>query len=186
MSEILSKIGPIYILFHTELEILRSYLDKNLKKSFIWKAKITVEFPILFILKKDGKLRLYINYRKLNTIMIKNKYPLPNIKKLQNHLSEIKWFTKLDLRRVYNLVKIKEGDKWKTVFKIWYRIYKYQIILFGLINISAICQILVNNTLAECLDIYTMIYLDNIFIYSRNWEDHRRHVEDVLKRLLIR
>ena len=81
ISEILSKIGPIYILFYTQLEILREYLDKNLKKEFIRKAKIIVEFLILFILKKDGKLRLYINYRKLNIIIIKDKYLLPNIEK---------------------------------------------------------------------------------------------------------
>ena len=90
MSEILSKIGPIYALFYTELEILRNYLDKNLKKGFIQKAKTTVEFSILFILKKDGKLRLYMNYRKLNVITIKDKYSLSNIGKLQNHLSEAK------------------------------------------------------------------------------------------------
>ena len=90
ISEILSKIGPIYILFYTELEILKSYLDKNFKKSFIREAKIIVEFPILFILKKDKKLKLCVNYKKLNIITIKNKYLLPNIEEFQNRLSEIK------------------------------------------------------------------------------------------------
>ena len=80
MSEILSKIGPIYILSHIQLEILKNYLDENLKKSFIWEAKITAEFLILFILKKDKKFRFYINYRKLNAITIKDKYLLLNIK----------------------------------------------------------------------------------------------------------
>ena len=82
MLGISSKIGPIYILFHTQLEILRDYLDKNLKKDFIQKAKIIVEFLILFVPKKDKKLRLYVNYRKLNAIIVKNKYPLLNIGKL--------------------------------------------------------------------------------------------------------
>ena len=90
MTKILSKVGPIYILFYTELKILRNYLDKNLKKSFIQETKTTVEFPILFILKKDKKLRLYIDYKKLNIIMIKDKYPLPNIRELQNHLIRVK------------------------------------------------------------------------------------------------
>ena len=81
MLEILSKIGPIYILFYTQLEILRNYLDKNLKKDFIWKTKIIIEFLILFVSKKDGKLRLCVDYRKLNIIIIKNKYPLSNIEK---------------------------------------------------------------------------------------------------------
>ena len=80
--EILSKIGPIYVLFHTKLEILRNYLDKNFKKSFIQKVKTIVEFFILFVLKKDKKLKLYVNYRKLNIIIIKDKYLLPNIREL--------------------------------------------------------------------------------------------------------
>ena len=90
ISEILSKIGPIYTLFYTELEILRNYLDKNLKKNFIQKIKTTIEFSILFILKKDKKLRLCVNYKKLNIIMIKDKYLLSNIGKLQDHLTEVK------------------------------------------------------------------------------------------------
>ena len=79
MSKILSKIKLIYILFHTQLEVLKNYLNKNLKKDFIWEAKTAVEFSILFIPKKNKKLKLYINYRKLNTITIKNKYLLLNI-----------------------------------------------------------------------------------------------------------
>ena len=90
ITKILSKIEPIYALFYTELEILRNYLDKNLKKSFIQKAKMTVGFLILFILKKDEKLRLYVNYKKLNTIIIKNKYLLSNIGKFQDYLIETK------------------------------------------------------------------------------------------------
>ena len=82
MIGIFSKIELIYILFYTKLETLRNYLDKNFKKNFIQKAKMTVEFFILFILKKDKKLRLYINYRKLNVIIVKDKYPLLNIRKL--------------------------------------------------------------------------------------------------------
>ena len=81
ISEILSKIGSICTLFHTQLETLRDYLDENLKKDFIREIKIIVEFLILFILKKDEKLRLYVNYRKLNIITIKDKYSLSNIRK---------------------------------------------------------------------------------------------------------
>ena len=90
MTKILSKIGSIYILFYTKLEIIRNYLDKNLKKSFIQKIKIIVEFLILFILKKNKKLRLCVNYRKLNIITVKNKYLLSNIRKLQDHLVRAK------------------------------------------------------------------------------------------------
>ena len=186
ISETLSKIGPIYVLFHTQLETLRNYLDKNLKKSFIWETKTIAEFLILFVPKKNKKLRFYVNYRKLNVIIIKNKYLLLNIGELQDRLIGAKWFTKLNLRGAYNLVKIKKDDKWKTVFKIWYRIYKYQIILFELTNTSAIYQILINNTLAGYLDIYAIVYLNNILIYSENLEDHRRHVKNILEWFLAR
>ena len=111
MLEISSKIGPIYTLFYTQLETLRNYLDKNLKKGFIREAKTTVGFLILFVLKKDGKFRLCVNYRKLNTITIKDKYPLPNIGKFQDCLTGAKWFIKLDLREAYNLVRIKKNDE---------------------------------------------------------------------------
>ena len=82
MLKILSKIRPIYILFYTQLEILRNYLDKNLKKNFIQKIKIITEFFILFVPKKDKKFRFYVDYRKLNVIIIKNKYLLLNIREL--------------------------------------------------------------------------------------------------------
>ena len=88
--EILSKIESIYALFYTELEILRNYLDKNFKKDFIRETKTIVKFLILFVLKKDGKLRFYVNYKKLNTITIKNKYLLSNIRKFQDHLIKVK------------------------------------------------------------------------------------------------
>ena len=90
MIEISLKVEPIYTLFYTKLEILRNYLDKNLKKDFIWKAKTIIEFFILFVPKKDEKLRFYVNYKKLNAITIKDKYLLLNIGKLQNHLIGIK------------------------------------------------------------------------------------------------
>ena len=90
ISETLPKIRPIYVLSYTQLEILRNYLDKNLKKDFIRETKIIIRFLILFIPKKDKKFRLYINYRKLNIIIIKDKYLLLNIRKLQNHLIRAK------------------------------------------------------------------------------------------------
>ena len=186
MSEILSKIELIYILFHTQLETLRNYLDENLKKDFIRETKIIVEFSILFIPKKNKKLRLCVNYRKLNIITIKNKYSLSNIEKLQNHLIRVKWFIKLDLCEAYNLVRIKEDNEWKTAFRTRYEIYKYQIMLFGLTNTFATYQTLINDILIKYLDIYAVIYLNNIFIYSENLKNHQEHVKDVLEWFLIR
>ena len=103
--------GPIYTLSEKELKVLRDYLDENLKKGFIRESKSPAGYPILFAPKKDGKLRLYVDYRKLNDITIKNRYLLPNIGELRDRLSYARIFTKLDLRRAYNLIRIKEGEE---------------------------------------------------------------------------
>jgi hypothetical protein len=94
-----------------ELGVLREYINKNLKKGFIRESKSPAGSPILFILKKNGSLRLCIDYRGLNAITIKNRYPLPNIRELQDQLSKAKIFTSLDLKGVYNLIRIKEGEE---------------------------------------------------------------------------
>ena len=103
--------GPIYALSEKELGTLRQYLEENIKKGFIKKSQSPAGYPILFIPKKDGILRLYIDYRKLNDITIKNRYPLPSISELQDRLSRAKYFTKLDLRGAYNLIRIKAGEE---------------------------------------------------------------------------
>jgi hypothetical protein len=99
-----------------ELGVLREYIDENLKKGFIRESKSPAGSPILFILKKNGSLRLCVDYRGFNTIIIKNRYPLPNIRELQDRLSKAKIFTSLDLKGVYNLIRMKEGEEWKTAF----------------------------------------------------------------------
>ena len=103
--------GPIYALSEKELGTLRKYLDENLKKGFIRKSESSAGYPILFVPKKDGTLRLCVDYRKLNSITIKNRYPLPNISELQDRLQGAKYFTKLDLREAYNLIRMKAGEE---------------------------------------------------------------------------
>ena len=103
--------GPIYQLSEKELEVLRKYIKENLAKKFIRKSESPAGFPILFAPKKDGGLRLCVDYRKLNDITIKNRYPLPNIGELQDRLMGAKYFTALDLRGAYNLIRIKEGKE---------------------------------------------------------------------------
>ena len=102
---------PIYSLSEKELGTLRQYLDENMEKGFIRKSQSPAGYLILFVPKKDRTLRLYIDYRKLNDITVKNRYPLPNISKLQDRLSGAKYFTKLDLRGAYNLIRIKAGKE---------------------------------------------------------------------------
>ncbi len=144
--------GPIYALSEKELGVLREYIDENLKKGFIRESKSPAGYPILFAPKKDGKLRLCVDYRKLNDITIKNRYPLPNISELQDRLSRAKIFTKLDLRGAYNLIRMKEGEEWKTAFRTRYGHYEYLVMPFGLTNAPATCQALVNNVVRAQLD----------------------------------
>ena len=105
--------------------MLREYINENLKKGFIRLLSLLAESPILFILKKDRKKRLYINYRKLNIIIIKDYYILLLVDELRDRLSRVKVFTKLDLYKVYNLIRIKENKEWKIVFRYKYSYFEY-------------------------------------------------------------
>ena len=173
--------GPIYSLSEKELRVLREYIDENLKKGFIRESKSPAGYPILFAPKKDGSLRLCVDYRKLNDITIKNRYPLPNIGELQDRLGKARIFTKLDLRGAYNLIRMKEGEEWKTAFRTRYGHYEYLVMPFGLTNAPATCQALINNVLRHHLDETVVAYLDDILIYSENEEEHVRHVKEVLE-----
>ena len=172
--------GPIYQLSEKELKVLREYIDENLKKGFIRPSKSPAGYPILFAPKKDGSLRLCVDYRKLNDITIKDRYPLPNIGELRDRLHKAKIFTKLDLRGAYNLIRIKEGEEWKTAFRTRYGSYEYRVMPFGLTNAPATCQALVNDTIREHLDQTAIAYLDDILIYSERKEEHIRHVQQIL------
>ena len=96
--------------------------------------------PILFLRKKDGSLRLYVDYRALNCLTIPNKYPLPLISKVLNKTSGRKWFTRLDLKHGYNLIRIAAGDKWKIAFHTKQGLFKYTVMPFGLTNAPASFQ----------------------------------------------
>ena len=165
------------------MKVLRQYLDENLKKGFIRESKSPAGYLILFAPKKDGTLRLCVDYRRLNDITIKNRYPLPNIAELQDRLCNAKIFTKLDLKGAYNLIRMKEGDEWKTAFRTRYGHFEYLVMPFGLTNALATCQELINNVLRKYLDRSVIAYLDDILIYSESEIAHARHVIQVLQAL---
>jgi hypothetical protein len=138
--------------------------------------------PILFVKRKNGSLRMCVDYRKLNAT-IKNSYPLPLTEDLIEKLQDAKIFTKLDLKSGYSLMRIKEGDKWKTVFKTKYGLFKYLIMPFRLSNAPAVFQHLMNNIFRDLLDIHVIIYLDDILFFSKFEEEHPAHVKEVLRPL---
>ena len=175
--------GPIYSLSELELRSLREYLDENLSSGFIRPSSSPAGAPILFVKKKDGSLRLCVDYRGLNAVTVKNRYALPLIPELIDRLSSAKIFTKLDLRGAYNLIRIKEGDEWKTAFRTRYGHFEYQVMPFGLANAPASFQALMNDILRPYLDIFVIVYLDDILIYSTDTQEHVQHVRQVLEKL---
>ena len=176
--------GPIYALSETELKALREYLDENLKKGFIRPSTSPAGYPILFVPKKERKLRLCVDYRQLNAITVKNQYLLLLILELQDRIQGNQWFTALNIRGAFNLVRMKEGEEWKTAFQTRYGHYKYTVMPFGLTNAPATFQALINTTLCKYLDIFVIAYLDNILIYIKDTlKEHIQEVKKVFKAL---
>ncbi|GAA5873416.1 hypothetical protein JCM1840_007376 [Sporobolomyces johnsonii] len=171
----------IYPLSSAELEVLTDYIDKNLKSGFIRPSKSPIGAPILFIKKKDGSLRLCVDYRNLNSVTRKNRYPLPLIDETLNCLSGVQYFTKLDLRNGYHQLRIAEGDEGKTAFRTRYGHFEYQVMPFGLTNAPAAFQNLINDTFRPFLDAFVVVYLDDILIYSKTAAEHEAHVQQVLE-----
>ncbi len=137
-----------------------------------------------FFVEKDGSLRPCIDYRGLNDITVKNRYPLPLMSSAFELLQGATIFTKLDLRSAYHLVRIREGDEWKTAFNTHTGQFEYLVMPFGLSNSPAVFQALVNDVLRDMVDRFVFVYLDDILIFSQNERDHVQHVRRVLQRLL--
>ena len=122
--------------------------------------------PIVFVKKKDGSLRLCVDYRDLNEKIIKNRYPLLLIQETLIQLSKAKYFPKLDIRGAYNLIHITEGDEWKTAFRTRYGLFESLVMPFGLTNAPATIQAYINETLSEYLDRFCSALLDDTIVYS--------------------
>jgi hypothetical protein len=174
---------PIYNLSRRELEILREYLDSATEKGWIRPSKSPVGAPILFVPKADGTMRLCVDYRGLNKVTIKNRYPIPLVSEMLDRFSKASIFTKLDLRDAYHRLRIKEGDEWKTAFKTRYGHFEYLVMPFGLANAPASFQSYIHRALGGLVDRTCVVYLDDILIYSNSEDDHEEHVREVLERL---
>ena len=166
--------GPIYSLEPVELETLKAYIETNLANGFIRPSKSPAGAPILFVRKSDGFLRFCGKYRGLNNLTIKTRYPLPLIGESLDRLGRAKRFTQLDLTCVYHRMRIRKGDEWKTAFRIRYGHFEYQMMPFNLTNAPTSFQRYINKIFAEKLDIFVIVYLDDILIYTDH--DGDRHV----------
>lgn len=175
--------GPLYNLSVNELDTLRKYIEEMLARQWIRPSTSPAGAPVLFIRKKDGTLRLCVDYRGLNKITIKDRYPIPLVDEMLDRLEGAKCFSKLDLREAYHRIRITEGDEWKTAFRTRYGNYEYRVMPFGLCNAPATFQSYIHEALKGLIDIYCIVYLDDILIYSKNEEEHTEHLRTVLERL---
>jgi len=140
--------------------------------------------PVFFIKKKDSSLRLVQDYRMLNDMTVKNKYPLPLISELVNQLRGARYFTKLDIRWGFNNVRIKEGDEWKAAFRTNRGLFEPLVMFFGLTNSPATFQTMMNEIFADMIsEGVVVVYLDDILIFTRDLDEHRRITQRVLGRL---
>ena len=176
--------GRTYPLSADRQEALREYINKNLKRRFIQESKSKFAAPILFVPKKNGKLRLCVDYRMLNNATKKNRYPLPLIQELMEKLQGSRWFTKFDIRDGFHRIRIARGHEWKTAFRTRFGLYEYTVMPFGLTNAPATFQAVINSALHEYLDVFCTAYIDDVLIYSSGTlEEHKEHVRKVLKKL---
>jgi len=163
-----------------ELAELKNQLKELLDKGFIRPSSSEWGCPALFVKKKYQSLRMCVDYRPLNAVTIKNKYPLPRINILFDQLSKAKVFSKIDLRSVYHQIKIRPQDIPKTAFPTRYGLYEYFFMSFELTNTPTYFMYLMNSVFM--LE-FVVVFIDDILVYSENEQDHAEHLRVVLTRL---
>lgn len=172
---------PTYRLSQPETDELNKQLAELTDKGFIRPSVSPYGAPVLFVKKKDGTMRMCVDYRALNKLTIKNKYPLPRIDELLDRLLGAKWFSKIDLRSGYHQIRIAEEDIAKTAFRTRYGHYEFLVLPFGLTNAPATFMHLMQDAFRPYLDQFVIIFLDDILVYSSTKEEHDKHLSTVLE-----
>ena len=166
-----------------ELEVARKYVDDMLSKGHIIPSDSAATSPLLIVRKPGGGLRICVDYRDLNEITIKDRYPIPLIQETLAHLAKAKIFTKLDVIAAFNRIRVRSEDEWLTAFTTRWGSYQYKVMPFGLCNAPSTFQRYINNALHDYLDKFCSAYLDDILIWSENIEEHTEHVKKVLQKM---
>jgi len=175
---------PIYPLSEVELQTLREWLKEMERTQKIKHSTSLAGSPILFIPKPYGRgLHLCVDYRALNQIMIPNRYPLPLVQELQDRVQGAQWFTKMDLKNGFHLIRMRKGDEWNTAFRTCYELFEFQVMPFGLTNAPSTFQDMTNHVLSDLLDIEVLAYMDDILVYAKMEKERDRLVKEVLERL---
>jgi hypothetical protein len=155
----------------------------NGEQGFICPSSSAAAAPVLLVRKPRGGIRVCVDYRALNAITVKNRYPIPLVTETLNRLRRATIFTKLDIIAAFNKIRVKEGQEWLTAFNTRYGQFEYLVMPFGLCNAPGTFQSYINETVREYLDVFCTAYLDDILIYSNDEKEHTDHVLKVLYRL---
>ncbi|GJU90275.1 putative reverse transcriptase domain-containing protein [Tanacetum coccineum] len=172
-----------YRLAPSEMKELAEQLQELMDKGFIRPSSSPWGAPVLFVKKKDGSFRMCIDYRELNKLTVKNRYPLPRIDDLFDQLQGSSIYSKIDLRSGYHQLWVREEDIPKTVFRTRYGHYEFQVMSFGLTNAPAVFMDLMNRVCKPYLDKFVIVFIDDILIYSKSKKEHEEHLRQILKLL---
>jgi predicted aspartyl protease len=176
--------GPLYNMSRDELLVLRKTLTEYLDKGFIRVSNSPAAAPVLFVRKPGGGLRFCVDYRGLNRITRKDRYPLPLIYETLQNVGRAKWFSKLDVIAAFHKIRIAKGDEWKTAFRTRYGLYEWLVTPFGLANAPSTFQRYINWALRDYLDDFCSAYVDDILVYTDGTlNEHREHVRKVIVRM---
>jgi hypothetical protein len=166
-----------------KLAKLKKQLNELEQKGYVKPSSSPWGAPVLFVKKKDGSMRLCVDYRALNEVTIKNKYPLPRIDDLFDQLKGAKYCSKIDLRSGYYQLRIQHEDVPKTAFVTRYGQHEFTVMPFGLANARAYFMNLMNKVFMEELDKFVVIFIDDILVYSQSAEEHGQHLRIILGKI---
>jgi hypothetical protein len=187
LIELLSRTPPIskrpYRMHVNELVELKKQFAELQAKGFIRPSSSPLGAPVLFVEKKHGTQQMCVDYRSLNEVTIKNKYPLPRIEDVFDQMNRASVFSKIDLRSGYHQLKIWESDIPRTAFRTRYGLYEYTVMSFGQTNMPTYFMYLMNKVFMEYLDKFVVVFIDGILVFSKMKEEHEKHVRLVLEKL---
>ncbi|GKB63524.1 putative reverse transcriptase domain-containing protein [Tanacetum coccineum] len=172
-----------YRLAPSEMKELSEQLQELFDKGFIRPSSSPWGAPVLFVKKKDGSFRMCIDYRELNKLTVKNRYPLPRIDDLFDQLQGSSIYSKIDLRSGYHQLRVREQDIPKMAFRTRYGHYEFQVMPFGLTNAPAVFMDLMNRVCKPYLDKFVIVFIDDILIYSKDEKEHEEHLKAILELL---
>ncbi|GJR07688.1 putative reverse transcriptase domain-containing protein [Tanacetum coccineum] len=185
--DLIPGVAPVarapYRLAPSEIQELSDQLQELADRGFIRPSTSPWGAPVLFVKKKDGSFRMCIDYRELNKLTLKNRYPLPKIDDLFDQLQGSSVYSKIDLRSGYHQLRVRDEDIPKTAFRMRYGHYEFQVMPFGLTNAPVVFMDLMNHVCKPYLDKFVIVFIDDILIYSRNKEKHANHLRIILELL---